>query len=67
VMFIAPRRTVDVPLSEVDAVRIRGRRFGARATITAHGDRTVVCGLSRVRAAAIAGLLVEPTQGRTPD
>ena len=67
VMFVAPRRTVDVPLSEVDAVRIGGRRFGARATIVAHGDRAVVSGLSRVRAAEIASLLVELTQGRTPD
>lgn len=59
VLFIAPRRTLDFPYAEVDGVKIRGRFFGARATITARGTRTVISGLSPVRACEIGELLHE--------
>jgi len=59
VLFMAPRWSLDVPYGEVEAVKIRGRYFGARATIVAHGKRTVISGLSPVRAAEIGELLVQ--------
>ena len=59
VLFVAPRRTLDVSYAEMDAVRIRGRRFGARATIAAHGVKNVISGLSPGRAAEIGVLLDE--------
>jgi hypothetical protein len=59
VLFVAPRRTLDVLYEEIEAVRIRGRRFGARVTIVARGAKNVIGGLSPVRAADIAELLNE--------
>ena len=57
VLFVAPRRTLDVPLEEIEAVRIRGRHFGTRVTIVARGAKNVISGLSPVRATEIAELL----------
>ena len=59
VLFVAPRRTLDVPYEEIKAVRIRGRHFGARVTIVARDTKNVIGGLSAVRAAEIAELLTE--------
>ncbi len=63
VLFVAPRRTLDVPYDEVDAVKIRGRHFGARATIVARGAKNMISGLSPVRAAEIGELLEERVGG----
>lgn len=63
VLFLAPRRTSNVPYDEIDAVKIRGRHFGARATIVSHGEKTVISGLSPVRAAEISSLLDERIGG----
>ncbi len=57
VLFVAPRRTLDVPYEEIEAMRIRGRHFGARVTIVARGAKNVISGLSPVRAGEIAELL----------
>ena len=57
VLFVAPRRTLDLPYEEIEAVRIRGRHFGARVTIVARGSRNVVSGLSPVHAAEIVELM----------
>jgi Bacterial PH domain len=57
VLFVAPRRTIDVPYEEIRAMRIRGRHFGARVTIVARDTKNVIGGLSPVRAAEIAELL----------
>lgn len=57
VLFVAPRRTVDVPYEEIKAMTIRGRHFGARVTIVARDTKNVIGGLSPVRAAEIAELL----------
>jgi hypothetical protein len=59
VLFVAPRRTVDVPYEEIKAVRIRGRHFGARVTIVARDTKNVISGLSPARAAEIVELLNE--------
>ena len=56
-LFIAPRRTLDVPYEDIEAVRIRGRHFGTRMTIVARGANNVISGLSPVRAANIAEVL----------
>ena len=66
-LFVAPRRTLDLPYGEVDAVKVRGRRFGTRATIVARGAMNVVSGLSPVRAAEIAELLNERIGPRGAD
>lgn len=65
VLFVAPRRTLDIPYDEVDDVRIRGRHFGARATIVARGARNVVSGLSTVRAGEIGDLVNERMSHRS--
>ena len=57
VMFVAPRRTIDLPYEEIEAVRARGRHFGARVTIVARERKNVVSGLSPVRAAEIVELM----------
>jgi Bacterial PH domain len=59
VLFVAPRRTLDVPHEEIQAVRIRGRLFGARVTIVARDTKNVISGLSPGRAAEIVELLNE--------
>jgi Bacterial PH domain len=59
VLFVAPRRTLDIPYEEINAVRIRGRHFGARVTILARDTRNVISGLRPVRAAEIVELLNE--------
>jgi hypothetical protein len=59
VLFVAPRRMLAVPYAEVEAVKVRGRYFGARATIAARGAKTVVSGLSPVRATEIGALMEE--------
>jgi hypothetical protein len=59
VLFVAPRRTLDVPHEEIEAVRIRGRHLGSRVTIVARGSKSVISGLRPVRAAEIAVLLNE--------
>lgn len=59
VLFVAPRRMVDVPHEEIEALRVRGRHLGTRVTIVARGSKCVISGLSRVRAAEIAELLSE--------
>jgi len=58
-LFVAPRRTLDVQYEEIKAVRIRGRHFGARVTIVARDTKNVISGLSPVRAAEIVELLNE--------
>jgi len=58
-LFVAPRRTLDIPHDEITAVRIRGRHFGARVTIVARDTKHVISGLSPVRAAEIVELLNE--------
>jgi hypothetical protein len=57
VLFVAPRRTLDVPYEEIKAVSIRGRHFGARVTIVARDTKNVISGLSPVRAAEIVEIL----------
>lgn len=59
ILFVAPRTTLDFPYDEVEAVRIRGRHLGARATIVAGGVKTVISGLSVVRAGEIGPLIDE--------
>jgi hypothetical protein len=59
VLFVAPRRTLDVPHKDIEALRIRGRRFGSRVTILARGSKSVISGVSPIRAADIAKLLNE--------
>jgi hypothetical protein len=65
VLFVAPRRTLDVAYEDVEALKIRGRHFGARATIVARGSKTVISGLSPVRAGEVAELLNERIGRRT--
>lgn len=57
VLFVAPRRTLDLPYETIDAVRIRGRHFGARVTIVARDTKNVISGLSPMRAAEIVDLV----------
>jgi hypothetical protein len=59
VLFLAPRRTLDLPYEEIDAVRTRGRHFGARVTIVARDTKNVISGLRPIRAAEIVELLNE--------
>jgi hypothetical protein len=59
VLFVAPRRTLDLPYEEISAVRIRGRHFGARVTLVARDTKNVISGLSPTRAAEIVDLLNE--------
>jgi cystathionine beta-lyase/cystathionine gamma-synthase len=59
VLFVAPRRTLDVPYEQIEAVSNRGRHFGARVTIVARDTKIVIGGLRPVRAAEIAELLNE--------
>ena len=65
ILFVAPRRTLDLPYEEIGAVRIGGRHFGARVTIVAGDIRNVIGGMSPVRAAEIVELLNERI-GRHP-
>jgi hypothetical protein len=58
-LFVAPRRTFDIPHDEIKAVTLRGRHFQARLTIIARDTKHVISGLSPVRAAEIAELLNE--------
>jgi Bacterial PH domain len=57
VLFVAPRRTLDIPHGEIEAVRIRGRRFGVRLMIVTRDTKNVIGGLSHVRAAEIVEFL----------
>jgi hypothetical protein len=59
VLFVASRRTLDIPHGEIGAVTLRGRHFGVRLTIVTHNTRNVIGGLSPVRAAEIIELLNE--------
>ncbi len=58
-LFVAPRRTLDIPHDEITAVRIRGRHFRASVTIVTRNAKNVISGLSPVRAAEIVELLKE--------
>jgi hypothetical protein len=64
ILFVAPRRTIDLRYEDVESVRIRGRRFGARATLVARGDKHVVSGLSPVRAEELGSVLAERVPAR---